>query len=109
MRVFCFSLLASLFSLGAWAETEAQDETPIIIGTQYMLQSDVLGDVREINVWLPAGYEEGRDIGGTVYLLDGALDQDFQHIAGLAQLGALSWTFEPLIIVGLRRKTASMS
>ena len=104
MRVFCFSLLASLFSLTAWAETEAQDETPIIIGTQYMLQSDVLGDVREINVWLPAGYEEGREIGGTVYLLDGALDQDFQHIAGLAQLGALSWTFEPLIIVGVETK-----
>jgi len=37
-------------------------------------------------------------------VLDGALDQDFQHIAGLAQLGALSWTYETLIVVGVQTK-----
>jgi predicted alpha/beta superfamily hydrolase len=39
-----------------------------------------------------------------LYVLDGALDQDFQHIAGLGQLGALSWTYETLIVVGVQTK-----
>ncbi len=37
-----------------------------------------------------------------LYLLDGGLGQDFHHIAGLAQLGSLSWTFGPLIVVGVQ-------
>lgn len=39
-----------------------------------------------------------------LYVLDGGLDQDFQHIAGLAQLGDLSWTFEPIIVVGVETR-----
>ncbi len=37
-----------------------------------------------------------------LYLLDGGREQDFPHIAGLGQLGALSWTYEALIIVGVK-------
>src|SRR3546814_13278260 len=68
--------------------------TPIQTGTSFELDSAVLGDVRQVNVWLPTGYAESTDRYSVVYLLDGALDQDFHHIAGLAQLGSLSWTFE---------------
>ncbi|HEX8660528.1 MAG TPA: alpha/beta hydrolase-fold protein [Brevundimonas sp.] len=77
---------------------------PIQSGTSYTLRSDVLGDDRQINVWLPPDYS-GSDASYTVlYLLDGALDQDFHHIAGLAQLGSLSWTYGPLIVVGIQTK-----
>ena len=47
-------------------------------------------------------HEHWRGVGRG--FLDGALDQDFEHIAGLGQLGALSWTYEPLIIVGVQTK-----
>ena len=77
---------------------------PVTIGTSYTLASDVLGEDRQINVWTPDGYDEDRPVYGVIYLLDGALDQDFEHIAGLAQLGALSWTYETFIVVGIQTK-----
>ena len=82
----------------------AASEAPIVIGTTHRLSSHVLGDTREINVWLPPGYEKGSERYNVVYLLDGALDQDFHHITGLAQLGALGWTLEPLIVVGIQTR-----
>lgn len=91
----CFSA-----SLAASAQTSAL----ITIGTSYTLASEILGDERQINVWTPEGYDEDRPVYGVIYLLDGALDQDFQHIAGLAQLGALSWTYETFIVVGIQTK-----
>lgn len=63
-----------------------------------------MGDNRQINVWVPPGYDGNQDRYTVIYLLDGALDQDFHHIAGLAQLGSLSWTFGPVIVVGVQTK-----
>jgi uncharacterized protein len=84
---------------------KSKTSEPIVIGDSHVLQSEILGEARQINVWYPQGYaEEPRPL-TTVYLVDGALDQDFQHIAGLGHLGALSWTFEPLLIVGIQTKT----
>lgn len=82
-------------------------EAPITIGTSHTLQSTTLGDERQINVWLPADYgavDNANRRYNVLYVLDGALDQDFQHIAGLGQLGALSWTYETLIVVGVQTK-----
>lgn len=79
-----------------------QVRTLITLGEGHMLQSAVLGEAREVNVWLPPDYAEGERRYNVLYVIDGGLDQDFVHIAGLGQLGALSWTYEPLIIVGVR-------
>lgn len=80
------------------------DGTPIHAGVSYSLRSAVLGDDRQINVWLPPDYAQSDARYTVLYLLDGALDQDFHHIAGLAQLGALSWTYGPLIVVGVQTR-----
>jgi uncharacterized protein len=80
----------------------AEQPTPISAGERYVVPSSVYGDEREINVWTPPGYAEGDQRYTVVYVLDGGLDQDFPHIAGLGQLGALSWTYQQLIIVGVR-------
>lgn len=77
---------------------------PISLGLSYTLDSAVLGDTREINIWAPPGFEEGRAPGAIVYLIDGALDQDFKHIAGIGELCALSWTCETTVIVGIQTK-----
>ena len=101
--------------LGACATTSDAQQTsapaaegaPIAIGTSYTLHSATLNDDRQINVWVPADYGSADNAArryNVLYVLDGALDQDFQHIAGLGQLGALSWTYEPLIIVGIQTK-----
>lgn len=77
---------------------------PIHAGVSYSLRSEILGDDRQINVWLPPDYSQSEATYTVLYLLDGALDQDFHHIAGLAQLGSLSWTYGPLIVVGVETK-----
>ncbi|MFN3959385.1 MAG: alpha/beta hydrolase [Parvularculaceae bacterium] len=77
---------------------------PIVIGEQRMVRSSALGDEREINIWLPPSYVQSGKRYPVVYLVDGALDQDFHHIAGLAQYGALSWSFADLIVVGVQTK-----
>src|SRR5689334_5971467 len=61
---------------------------PIIIGQSYRIPSAILGASRVINVQLPEHYE---DVGRTfpvLYLLDGGEHEDFEHIAGLAQINA---------------------
>jgi hypothetical protein len=76
---------------------------PIVIGEQRIISSKALGD-REVNVWLPPSYAQSDKRYPVIYLIDGALDQDFHHIAGLAQYGALSGAFEDVIVVGVQTK-----
>lgn len=78
--------------------------SPIEIGTSYRFHSSVLDDTREVNVWLPMGYDKSQDRYPVLYLLDGGLDQDFIHIAGLGHLASLSWTYGPMIVVGVQTK-----
>lgn len=86
------------------ASRDRQEGVPIVAGTSYTLNSHVLGKAREVNVWLPPGYAKGDQHYTVLYLLDGGREQDFPHIAGLGQLGALSGTYEALIIVGVRTR-----
>ncbi|HRP11490.1 MAG TPA: alpha/beta hydrolase-fold protein [Terricaulis sp.] len=99
----CAPTYVVLPDANAEATTQAARGAPIIFAESYTLHSAVLGDAREINVWVPPDYDENAERRyNVVYVIDGGLDQDFVHIAGLGALGALSWTYEPLIIVGVR-------
>ena len=94
-------LVVALFALGAPASASAQVPTPIVIGQSWRLPSAALGAARTINIWLPPSYAEGRRRYPVLYVIDGGLSQDFQHISGLAQLGALSWLTQEFIVVGV--------
>lgn len=104
--------IAALFSLIVAAGCASKPDPappapavkPIVIGEQRVVRSAALGDEREINVFLPPGYAQSGARYPVLYLIDGALAQDFHHIAGLAQYGALSWSFEDLIVVGVETK-----
>ncbi|MCK0070936.1 alpha/beta hydrolase [Kordiimonas laminariae] len=82
---------------------DATKRSEINIGHTVHFKSDIMDDTRELNIWVPPAYKENETY-GVLYLLDGGLKQDFQHIAGLGHLGALSWTYEKLIIVGIETK-----
>ncbi|WP_341198052.1 alpha/beta hydrolase [Hyphomonas chukchiensis] len=104
MRFLAPLLLVAL--LGACAtppktDTSALDGTPIIIGTQHVIHSGIYGADRIINVQVPPSYGDTSQPPNVLYVLDGGLEQDFQHIAGLGQLASLSWTIEPMLIVGI--------
>lgn len=83
------------------APLAAQEGEPIVIGRSYTVPSTALDAQRKVNVWLPPGYADGEAHYPVIYLIDGGLGQDFVHIAGLAQLGALSWLTEEFIVVGV--------
>lgn len=86
------------------APPSAPVATPIVIGEQRLVKSAALGDERELNIWLPPSYAASERRYPVAYLIDGALDQDFHHIAGLAQYGALTGAFEEAIVVGIQTK-----
>ena len=106
MRNLLGALAAGLL-VGVASMVDAQDgraavETPIVIGTSYALASSIYESEREINVWLPPGYDESATAYPVLYLLDGGVTfQDFHHISGIAQLGTVNGTTRDVIVVGI--------
>lgn len=98
---FALAMLAAAFALPASAQLgEGQ---PLAIAQSYTVSSRVLEGDRIISVRLPAAYEaEPEREFPVVYLLDGGPDQDFVHIAGIAQSGDVNYSFEPFILVGIQ-------
>lgn len=87
----------------AWTATPAaaHESAPIVIGQSWRVPSAALGTERTVNVWTPPSYGEGERRYPVIYLIDGGLAQDFHHISGLAQLGAISWLTQEFIVVGV--------
>lgn len=85
------------------AATPATGE-PITIGTSFTLRSAALGQERRINVYLPDGYSKGGRSYPVLYLIDGGLQQDFLHVAGTSQLGAIWGRSSDAIVVGVETK-----
>ncbi|MEO9968523.1 MAG: alpha/beta hydrolase-fold protein [Hyphomonadaceae bacterium] len=81
-------------------------ETPASFGTSYKLPSAVYGMDREINIYVPEIPEWGQGYFDTplhvLYVVDGGLDQDFFHIAGLSNLTLINAERHPMIVVGVR-------
>jgi hypothetical protein len=97
-------MLAACASAPDAAPPVVEAAQPIVIGESRTIQSTALGEARGYNVYLPRSYETGDKRYPVLYLLDGGLDQDFLHIAGLAQYGALSGHYEEMIVVGVETK-----
>ncbi len=102
--LFVSLIAAAALLMPSPARCAAPQARPIYTAISYDLPSKSLGDTRQINVWIPPDYAQSVERYSVVYLLDGGLDQDFHHIAGLAQLGSLSFTYGPVIIVGVQTR-----
>lgn len=94
-------LMAGAVLTAATPAAAQLEPTPIVIGESYALPSAVMGATREINVWLPPGYEGGEARYPVFYVLDGGQAQDFHHISGLAQLGTVNGTTHDVLLVGI--------
>jgi predicted alpha/beta superfamily hydrolase len=73
----------------------------IVLGRGYTIESAALGETRRINVYLPPGYDAGEQAYPVLYLIDGGVEQDFIHIAGLSQHATISGSFREMIVVGI--------
>lgn len=97
-----FATLAACASAATPSAPADADGEALVMGRIYNIQSTAFGDARRIVVRTPAGYEENTERRyDVVYVVDGGPEQDFPHIAGLAQSAEVNGTFAPLIIVGL--------
>lgn len=103
MRVLILFLFAMSWVLPAHAdEPTLPAGEPVVIGRTYTIASKVLGADRRISIRLPADYAKEPDRQyPVVYVIDGGPEQDFPHLAGLAQAGEINFTFTPFILVGV--------
>jgi len=77
---------------------------PLSIGITEELYSAILSETRTINIYLPEGYA-GDDTTkyAVIYLLDGGMDEDLLHVAGLVQFNNFPWIarIPKSIVVGI--------
>lgn len=101
-----FALVLATFTAPVAAQTdpaELVEKGPLTVATSYIVKSEFLGGERIVTVRLPAEYEaEPERHFPVVYLLDGGPEQDFIHIAGIAQSREMNYSFEPFILVGIQ-------
>ncbi|MXP10141.1 hypothetical protein [Pseudoblastomonas halimionae] len=68
------------------AAAQPADGEPVTIGTTYTIPATAFEGERRMTVRLPAGYVEQPEMRfPVVYVIDGGPEQDFPHIAGIAQ------------------------
>lgn len=92
--------LITLLSCRTWA----QQPKPISFGEKYEITSTQLSERRTLNIYLPLGYNKADTTKyPVIYLLDGGLDEDFIHVAGLVQFNSFPWVHrvQPSIVVGI--------
>ena len=95
-------LAALLFAGPALGEMPASE--PYVLGQTYTVRTAILeGETRKVTVRLPVEYDADAELRfPVVYVLDGGPEQDFAHIAGIAQSREMNYSFEPFIVVGIQ-------
>lgn len=83
--------------------TQAQTPSttkPLTIGTVTTIRSELLQEERTLNIYLPEQFNKDKAY-PVIYLLDGAIDEDFLHVTGLVQFFRLQFKMPDCIIVGI--------
>lgn len=96
-------LILSSFSFGQGLP-ETLEKKDFSIGNTLKIKSNILGEERDLNIYLPLGYSvDSSKLYPVIYLLDGSADEDFIHISGLVQFASFSWTnmLPESIVVGI--------
>lgn len=95
LKVLAFLFLVASASLAQGAEELA-------IGETFTMPSTHLGETRRINVFRPTVYGEPVETPLPVlFLLDGGIDEDFLHVAGLLQVFVSNGSVRPMLLVGI--------
>ncbi|MEO1030842.1 MAG: alpha/beta hydrolase-fold protein [Bacteroidota bacterium] len=97
-------ILFGLLKLNAQNDLKILETKPLSIGESIRFHSNSLNEDRRINIYLPHRYaSDSTKTYPVIYLLDGSIDEDFIHIAGLVQFGSFSWInmLPESIVVGI--------
>ncbi len=79
---------------------EALETISLHFGETFSMHSSVLDEQRVINVVRPPGVEEGVAL-PILYMLDGGVEEDLFHIAGLVRISVINGTMRPFLLVGI--------
>jgi len=102
LLIICISLFVSV--LYSQETMKALKSSALSIGEKVEVHSDILSEDRLLNIYLPHGYSpDSTKTYPIIYLLDGSIDEDFIHIAGLTQFASFSWIniIPESIVVGI--------
>ncbi len=80
--------------------TFAQGEADFSIGKTIEIESSFLNETRILNIYLPSDFDSTKKY-SVIYLLDGSIDEDFIHAAGLVQFFTMTFQMPPSIVVGI--------
>ena len=84
------------------AEADPPAAQPFVLGEVRTMRSRILEQERTLNVYLPEGYSpDSARTYPVIYVLDGSANEDFPHIAGLAQFMNMYGLLPPSIVVGI--------
>lgn len=106
MRRVSVTAVALVFvGSSALAQRDGGSQTqpvPLTFGETFTIQSEILSEVRRINVYAPPPYAQSPDTRLPVlYMPDGGMAEDFLHIAGLIQVSVGNGTMRPFLLVGI--------
>ena len=90
----------SLTSTNIYAQSTQQAKTPLIIGEVIIRKSNILNEERTLNIYLPQQYDSSK-VYPVMYILDGSINEDFLHIAGLIQFFNMQFKMPDFIVVGV--------
>jgi len=79
-------------------------ESDFCIGKSMTIESSILNEARDLNIYLPLNYSvDSLKTYPVIYLFDGSKDEDFIHISGIVQFGSFSWInmIPESIVVGI--------
>lgn len=92
MKIAQVIALVLVVKLTAFSQSHIIKKTPFSIGETIEIHSKILDENRTLNIYLPNGYSpDSLKTYPVIYLLDGSVDEDFIHIAGIVQFGSFSW------------------
>jgi len=106
MRFYhCFLFALSLvISLWGYSQNHITQKEALIIGQTIKFKSTILEEERQLNVYLPLDYSpDSIKTYPVIYVLDGSMDEDFLHIAGVVQFASFPWLAKipECIVVGI--------
>ncbi len=92
-----------LFSLSSFAQIPIFNEPqPFKLGEYFYIDSKELNEIRTINIYLPDGYSpDSAKTYPVIYLLDGSVNEDYIHIAGLTNFLSMYGLIPNSILVGI--------
>ncbi|MFY9311249.1 MAG: alpha/beta hydrolase-fold protein [Bacteroidia bacterium] len=104
MRASLLLFLSFIMFSANGQKKEKEALKPFVLGVIDEVYSKQLSEKRELNIYLPEGYNPKDSLKyPVIYLLDGSANEDFVHIVGLVQYHSFEWIniIPKSIVVGI--------